>query len=221
MNVVHFYASNLNGVAEGGIASYVRELLKYPSKQFKHRFVGVTRNHQHWVGTWCQLQIEKCLVDFFPALSVNKDYVTYDKGIPLNAKYLLALFLYRSRILKSADILHFHRVELALPFILFKQRHIPIVLTIHGSARHHELVRSHKLFSKPWFNWLYLRIETLILSRVDRVILVNSEGFNHYTSKFLGIKDKFVMVPTFVDCDEFKPMDKLTSRKNFGLDKKD
>ena len=217
LNVLHFYASDLHGVAEGGIASYVRELLKQSKPDFQHKLVGVTRNDEHAPGQWGRMKIEGVELQTLPLFSVDHDHITYEKGMPLNARFLLALFRYRRLILRSADVLHFHRVELALPFVLWKKKGVPVVLTIHGSSRHHEQALGHRLFGKNWFNRLYLALEAFILERVDKVILVNSEGYDHYRQKFSRFSGKFVMFPTFIDFDLFKPCGDGSCRQKFGV----
>ncbi len=220
LRVVHFYASDLNGVAEGGIASYVKELLKHSHDGVRHSFVGVTRAMKHSLGCWGRLSFEGNTADFFPILSVDHQHVTYEKGVPLNARFLWSLFFHRRMIQCSADVLHFHRVELALPFVIFKKKGVPVVLTIHGSSKHHELAKDHGLFSKGWFNWFYLNMEAFVMNRVDKVILVNAEGVEYYTKKFSAIADRFQFLPTFTDLAKFCPMDRLTCRKIFGIDPK-
>lgn len=90
----------------------------------------------------------------------------------------------------QASILHFHRVELALPFVLFKKKGQPIVLTIHGTNKHYGMATTHKLINKGWFNRLYEMIESFVIARVDKVILVSTEGI-----EYLFRKKKFPSKP--------------------------
>ena len=217
INIVNFYAGDMKSVSEGGIASYVKEILKQSNDRITYSLAGVTKNFQNKIGEWSTGVFENTKFNFFPVLSVNDNHITYEKGIPLNLRYLFNLFKYRSKILKKADSLHFHRVELALPFVFKKNK--PVVVTINGNNYDIKIATKHPLFKRKWFRYFFHKLEKFIISRIDKVIFVSYDGLDCYSSKLKNLRDKFVFLPNFIDLNLFLPMNKNKCLDKFNLDK--
>ncbi|MDD5165864.1 MAG: glycosyltransferase family 4 protein [Candidatus Omnitrophica bacterium] len=222
INIVNFYASDLNGISEGGIASYVREILKQSSGRMAYSLVGVTGDIKYKIGDWSSSAFGGTKFNFFPVLYTRGEHITYKGGMPLNARYLFKLFRYRSKILEVADSLHFHRVELALPFILFCKNKKPIIITIHGNNYDIRIAQKHALFRKKWFRYVFHKLASFVIKRADKIIFVSLDAFESYSNIYKNIKGKFSFLSTFVDMDLFKPMDKdkCLQENKLSIDKK-
>ena len=218
INIINFYASDLKSISEGGIASYVREILKQCDARISYSLVGVTKNFHNRVGEWGISEFENRKFSFFPILSTRGDHLTYKKGLPLNAQYLIKLFKYKSEIIKKADSLHFHRVELALPFVLFRRHKVPIVVTIHGNNFALDFFQRHALYNKKWFRYIFHEVEKFVIRRADKIIFVSHEALNIYSNIYKRMKEKFIFLPTFVDMETFKPLEKEKCRQGLGIE---
>lgn len=212
MRVIHIFASDLKSISEGGIASYIREIIKHASSQMDISLVGVTGDSKDAIGEWNSNE----QFNFLPLFYTSQSHITYKRGIPLNAKFLLALWFNKRKILSKNCILHIHRIELALPF-LYSRNKKTIILTIHGFGNAIELAATHPLFCRKWFRKLYYTIESLVIKKVDKIILVSCEGLNYYLTKYPKERNKFIFIPTMVDTNLFRPMDKQILRRRFGF----
>ncbi len=219
MRIVHFYAGDLKSVSEGGIATYIREIFRQSGGETTYALAGVTKNHHDKVGKWNTGTFDDVKFDLFPVLSTDQDHITYKDGIPINARYILNLFKYRSKIMGEADILHFHRAESVIPFLLFFKKRKPIVLTIHSNNYDLKISKKHALFSKRWFRCVFYEMEKFVITRVDKVIYVSLEALQSYSERCTMVKQNFIFIPTCVNADIFKPMDKEKCRAEKGLDR--
>ena len=184
MNITHLLASDLKSISAGGIASYVRGLIRAHRKSgLNLSFVGVTGDREDSIDMWAKKSIDAEDFMFLPVAYTAEKHLTYTKGVPLNAIFLLKLFINRKNIVCASGLLHIHRFEAAIPFLLLK-KNIKIVLTIHGLSRAIEQAKNHPFYSKKWFKRLYYIAEKFVLHRVDKVILVSQEGMDYYVQKY-------------------------------------
>jgi glycosyltransferase involved in cell wall biosynthesis len=220
IKITHFNACDLKSVSEGGISSYLRGLIKHSTKITEYRLVGVTKDNEYRVGSWTKCKLNTVYYSFLPILSVTNDHITYKGGIPLSIKYIMCLFRYRNIISKTSDILHFHRLEFIFPFVWFykKEKRPLIFVTVHGFPKHVEKYKKHSLLKIALIRKLYFLVERYVLLFVDRIIFVSVEAKDYYCKKFPYLINKSEYLPTFVDLDDFKPMDKYACRKKFSLD---
>ena len=112
---------------------------------------------------------------------------------------------------KSA-IIHFHRQDRALPFLLFF-RDNPKVLTIHGMNYEWEWIRNKGII----VGGIFMIIIKFVNKKMDKIILVDEAS-----KKFCKIpSDKVVVIPVGVDTKMFKPMDKNTLREKYKFNETD
>ena len=209
MKVTHLHACDLVTVAEGGIPTHIRQIVTNAQK-VDHRLVGVTKNLEFPLGRWSDMVLLDKLLFFFPILSVKADHLTYTKGVPLNAKYLLALVRYLPKIKRQTEVFHFHRIIMALPLLFTKN---PWVVTMHGTNQHWATVKDHFLFSKKWFRFLFWKLERFVLKRAQKVIFVNEEHLEQYTEMMPYLEDKSICIPNVINLDNFKPLGRVEACK--------
>lgn len=221
IKITHLNACDLKSVSEGGISSYLREIIKHQTKITEYRLVGVTKDNEYRAGSWIKCNLNTMHYSFLPILSVNNDHMTYKGGIPLSIKYIISLFRYRKIISRTSDILHFHRLEFIFPFVWFyKREKTPLIFaTVHWFPKRIEKYKKRSLLKMPLARKIYFLVERYVLLFVDRIIFVSVEARDYYYKKFPHLMNKSEYLPTFVDPDDFKPMDKYACRKKFSLDK--
>ena len=217
MKVAHIYASDLETVSEGGIATYIGELML---NQFEEHvdvaLVGVTGDSGCKLRNWQKVALGEGGYNFLPILHTPGKHLTYQGKMPLNARFIFELWRNRHEILKASEILHFHRAELVIPFMFLKGAR-KFILTLHGASNSLELAAGHSLFNKKWFRRLYYKMEELAIGKADSVMLVSQEGYDYYAGRFPAQKHKFIFIPTFVGKEFFTPVDKQIVRKKYGL----
>ncbi len=217
MKIVNICATDLNDVAGGGIATYVRELIKSSDSGVEVSSIGFTAHRsQERVGAWnCREAGRGKRYQFLP-LFATKAAGNDRLSVPLNLRLLLALSSGKTRLIPPDASLQVHRVELALPLVIGRKR-FPTVLTIHGASKFMEFCPDHPLYSRKWFRECFYRVEGLVLSRVEKTILVTREGYDYYLSKYPSLRNAFVHIPVGVDTEFFKPMNRLDLRKKYGF----
>ena len=136
------------------------------------------------------------------------------RHVPLNIVFAIALIFKRRGILRESDVIHAHRMESALPFVVRKSK--PVVLTVHGSSRDHSFCRTGML------RWRFIRrayeiAEGFVFSRVDQITLVSREAFEYYTSRYSRLRAKFALIPPVLDPAAFDVVDRSIARAYFGL----
>jgi glycosyltransferase involved in cell wall biosynthesis len=128
-------------------------------------------------------------------------------------KFLFNLFLKAPFLdIPESAILHFHRVDRALPFLLFF-RNNPKVLTIHGMNYKWEWIRNKGII----VGCIFMIIIKLVNKKMDKIILVDEAS-----KKFCKIPDnKVIVIPVGIDTEKFKPMDKTALREKYKFNKND
>jgi glycosyltransferase involved in cell wall biosynthesis len=140
------------------------------------------------------------------------------KCIPLKMRkadsidFLLKLFAKIPFLkLSKNSIIHAHRPDIMLPFILFFRRH-PKVCTLHGIPNISIRTRKNILI------WgIYDSIEKWSLTRIDMLIAVNQSTRDYYLKKERDLEDRILVVPVGVDTSVFKPLDRNKLRKKYGF----
>ena len=211
--IVCIYPVDQSGSKIGGIETYIRDFITYAPLDREITLVGISsgKNTSKSIAHLANKKIE-----FYPIFSVNGRENKKSK-VPLNLRYLLFLFLYKRRIIKSGRYFYFHRIEHVLPFI-FSRKRKPIILTVHGSSS-----EAWKIAGKSWiFRFLYSTVEHIVFNKVNNIILVSNEARKDYSKKYPKIKEKFTVVPTWVDLNIFHPIDQneIRAKNNFYIQDK-
>lgn len=201
------FATDFAEVSPGGIATAVRVLVRHLGDRFRPVLVGVGDP-----------------VDFRPVRDILEDREVmrvavvsrqrHPRWLPLNVLFTLRLLTGRERIYENADLIAAHRMESAIPFVLRKRK--PVILTIHGSSGHHQLLKTG-LLSSRLVRAIYDLFERYVLKRVDNVVLVSEAGLSYYIGRYPWLREKAFVVPNGVDLDTFSPIDQRRARLQCGL----
>ncbi len=142
----------------------------------------------------------------YPFVSLSKD-----SGIS-SAGFLARLVSQVTSLDIPRDVIvHTHRPDEAIPFLIFHRAN-PKVVTLHGSHARNVLQEKGQLVGSA-----YCLAERYSLRRNDRVMSVSKANEEFYTRRYPWLGKKLVHVPQGVDADVFKPLDKGQARDRFGL----
>lgn len=142
--------------------------------------------------------------------------------IPIKVKkmtsiYFLIKLMFKAPFLKLSkdSIVHGHRPDFMLPFVLFWRKN-PKVCTLHGIPEIGIKTR------KNFIIWrIYNLIERFTLGRIDKFIAVDQLTKDHYSKKRSSLKDKIEVIPIGIDTNMFKPSDKRKMREYYGFDQEE
>lgn len=201
------FATDFDRASAGGIMTLLRELISRLSGQFPVLFVGVG---DRGAAAAVRQRVGVPSMAVLPVVSPARR----PRWLPLNVLFTLALFRKRGEISRRVDLIHVHRMETALPFVIFKSR--PVMLTVHGSSKFHAMTDTGPLRWKA-VKVLYEVVEGFVFSRADRVILVSGEAYDYYAARHPQWRHKFVVIPNFVEMTEFQPFERAAGRAAYGL----
>lgn len=178
----------------GGIATYTHQLLGYLSKAgIKVTVLGVS-NGNGYRG------VEG--ITFTPVIHKIK-YSGYE--------YLLKLILKAPFLhIPKSVIIHAHHPGNMLPFSLFHKKN-PKILTIHG-----QVLEKIRLKRNIVTRFIYQLVESYVLKHVDIIIAVDEVTGNFYQKRYPWMA-KPKIIPTGIDLDRFKIMDRSAVRKKYGF----
>lgn len=208
VKVAIVYASDFSTTSPGGIAGSLEEVVAQLGDRCE--FVLVCARGAS-VGEDATTHVGGHSLRVIPVISAARKF----RWIPLNLVFTARLFLYRKMVVQSVNIVHVHRMELAIPFLFRKRR--PVVLTIHGSSKHNAH-SSTGLLRWRLVRWLYDLVEGVVLARVDRVICVSRDGLTYYRGRFPHLSGKFLQIPNALNWGNLKPVDRSAARRTYGLD---
>ncbi len=201
----------------GGIETFVRDWIQFVPPDISISVIGVSTDPvQRPVGQWSRLDLRGQTLDFFPVLSVAQE--NQRSRLPFIAKFVWALYRYRSRLIRKPMILEGHRIESLWPFL---GSDFPKILFDHGQS---EFIRTG--FSENrWrhFPRLYRRLETRLIRSVDRICVVNTATAAAYRRRFPDGQDRVRHFSTWVDGHRFFPyalQQKAMHTQRFLLERK-
>lgn len=116
--------------------------------------------------------------------------------------------------LKEDTIIHVHRPDDMLPFVLHHKKN-PKVCTLHG---HYKYVHAYRGLAA---GMTYDAIEKFVLRRTHRLIAVSDEMRDYYATRYPWTARKLCVIPVGVDTDRFRPMDKAEMRRKHGFGQED
>jgi glycosyltransferase involved in cell wall biosynthesis len=150
----------------GGIAGYIRDLIRYAPEGHEFWIVGVEAVDTVPVGRWSTVSVAGKHIRFMPVAFL--DASNQQRRIPHAARFLAGVIRYRPRA--SDALVHSHRAEAgALLTCLFpRERH---VLFIHGDGR--EALRHKTETFWRWFPWLYNAVEAVAARRAAQTIVMS------------------------------------------------
>lgn len=185
----------------------LRELIARLGEQFPVLFVGVGDPGD---GEAVRQRVGAPSMAVLPILSPKRR----PRWLPLNVSFTIALFRKRREICQLADLVHVHRMETALPFVIRKAK--PVLLTVHGCSKFHAWTQTGPL---RWrlIKFLYDIVEGFVFSRADRVILVSGEAHEYYSERHPRLRHKFVVIPNFIEMSEFRSIERAAARTTYQL----
>ncbi len=188
IEVVIVTGRDLSVAESSGSATYMRNLIK----QLKRKEIGVTLLSPAKQGF-----TEKQIVMPYPGKS--------------NFNYLVQLFLLVPFLkLPKNSIIHVHRADEALPFLLFRIRH-PVILTLHGTSDIQVDLRRGRIFGS--FFRLSLRFALRALDASIAVDTISKGKYEKMVPKAPSIRH----IPVGVDTKIFHSGDRSEERKKLGI----
>jgi len=187
------------GPVTGGIDSVIRGEAKWAPADMEVKIIGLSTDPvARPPGRWTQVQIGDRSVPFFPVGVDPAPMVR--KGIPLSVRLAWGALRYRAEILRSCDVLEFHRIEAAIPLMGARRGRNTIV---------HQNMAVLKQ-GKADIRWkrlpaLYFALERRFLHAMDSVFCVRSDACDDYRRRFPAIAERFRFLPTWMDTDLFHP----------------
>jgi teichuronic acid biosynthesis glycosyltransferase TuaC len=177
----------------------------------KHKTVKIlylTNMYPEKPGSYSGIFIKR-EIDELKKLGLSIDYLLVD-GMKNKFSYLNLIPLWK-KLKENYDVVNIQH-SLLLPHILFLKKilrlDVPVVLTLHeGELAKKEREKNIFLWlahSKFWRRPLYRRIDLIIAKNID-------------VYRNLQVSTKYIEIPTGVDTEQFKPMDKKIARKHLGL----
>jgi glycosyltransferase involved in cell wall biosynthesis len=145
------------------------------------------------------------------------DFIPVQGGeVVSNAQYLRSLWKTVFRLQAAPlSIVHAQRPDMLVPFILRKKDFL-LVCTLHGA---HDLAVLDK---KGFFlGWIYDRLQRLAFRHAHWLIAVDQNTRNHYLEKYPWVGERISVIPTGIDLDRFKPMDREALRKKYDFGRMD
>jgi glycosyltransferase involved in cell wall biosynthesis len=132
----------------------------------------------------------------------------------MSSHEFLINLLFKSYFFKisKSSIIHAHRPDAMLPFVLFFRKN-PKVCTLHGLVNKGIFFKKGKLVGT-----IYRLIERYTLKHTDAVIAVSDETKDVYLQKYPWLKDKIKVIPVGFDEKLFRPLNKNKMRRKYEFD---
>lgn len=192
MDVVLIAPINLSSTKPGGIRSYVLNLGKELAKR-NINIILMGFNSQNF-------QDYKCIS------------ITKGKNIS-NIKFSLNLMIKVPFLeIPRSFIIHVQRPDNILPFLIFKRKN-PKIATIHGRKNEKDFSLEKGKFKGHILNI----IDKLLIPRFDKIIAINDDTKEYYTSHFPNLQEKISVIPTGIDSTFFKNV--IVDKNKYGLNK--
>ncbi len=179
----------------GGIPGYIYELINFSlSKNIQIGFIGKIFNYKR---------------------KENLKYYEIQKEVVSTNKTLFNLFI-RSFFIKipKKSVIHAHRPDNLAAFIFFKKR--LSVVTLHGQQAKTVGDRKSKVVRT-----IYNLLEKFALKKTNAIVAVDTITKEYYLSRYPQYENKLHVIPTGVNTDDFKPLNKDVLRKKMGYESYD
>lgn len=198
-----------DGLAPGGILTFIRGLIKSAPPDIDFSIVGLTTDPVHRpVGRWSVVQRSGHATPFFP---VGRDHTPGERSrIPLSVRITAGVSRHRRACSAGCDILEFHRFEPMLPFLRDRR---PMNAFVHQNMN--VLRNAHADILWKHAPGVYFALERQLVPRLASVFCVRGDAVDAYREAFPAIAGRFRFTPTWVDPDVFhavSPTDKAALR---------
>ncbi|MFX0195828.1 MAG: glycosyltransferase family 4 protein [Candidatus Hodarchaeota archaeon] len=201
----------------GGQLSFLHDFIKaVRDTDINIVLVGITTNFDEKVGKWSFRIIGGKRFPFIPVFLNGYKNTSKLPLIPIRLKIFFSMLLNKGKIgVSGFDVLYIHSPELLLPLLL--SRRSKIVVHTHGMWENTSKFSRYKLIRCNLSTKLFHRLVRFMMRKVDKVVVINDQSLNWYRNMFPNQKDKFVFVPTAVDKELFRPLDKNKMRRIYGF----
>lgn len=196
-----FHQIDPDGLLAGGVATFIRGLIKAAPPDIEISIVGLTTDHRRRpVGRWSMLERDGRRIAFFP---VGRDRNPGGRSVvPLSIRMTLGISRHRSACSSDCDVLEFHRFEPVMPFLNDPR---PKNAFVHQNMN---VIHS----SKSDIMWkhmpgLYFAMERRVIPQFGSIYCVRSDAVDAYRANHPAIADRFRFTPTWMDPDVFHPVD--------------
>jgi glycosyltransferase involved in cell wall biosynthesis len=181
----------------GGIASFVRGLVKFAPSDFDLAFVGVTADRPLWPWRW--IEFEGHPLRFLP---VAHGRPGVRSRVPVALRYAASLVIHRRALRLSGWIASFHRpgTDVALRGLgmpMWRVVHLAVedLRTAGSESRWRRMSRALSVIERRGFR------------RMDRVYVVNEAVAERYRHRFPEVADRIRFLPNWADPTIFRPVD--------------
>jgi len=194
-----YYQADPGGLIPGGIDTFIQGIVRYAPSDIRFSIVGLTTDASaRPVGHWTDVSLGRASVAFFP-VGVNPDPGGRSR-IPLSVRLTAGILRYFAHVARNCDVLDFHRIEPALPFVLDGR---PKNAYIHQNM---EVLRGDNVDIR-WSRCpgLYFLLEGFALRRFASIFCVREDAAGAYRRRYPEIAERVRFVPTWLDPETFHP----------------
>lgn len=213
-------ASDFRAHDGGGSQPTIKIFLKHAQERpFEIFLLGMSTTKDEPVGQLSKRAIYGREYPFIPLFYHDTErYANRKPLVPLRIQTFLAYAL-RRRLVDSLDfdILYLNDPQ-HLPFFWSKRQ--PILYHMHNPQGAEITYARYAIARTRGFGYIYDRVVRKILDTADEFIVIDNESYDLYTRKIPGRKERFHLLPTSIDADEFRPIpsfDREEARVRFGL----
>lgn len=214
------FTTDFRGFPPGGGQPTVEIFLKlaepYP---FDVWLLGASTRADEPVGKLSYRRIHGKDYPFIPLLKLDAEKDRDRKPrVPIRVQ-ALAAYIWRRRLVESMkfDVLYLHEPQ-AFPFLWPKRQ--PVLYHIHGTQESAaEFSRYALIRTKPFLHF-YRKAIYAMFRRIDEFIAIDEESYDLYTKLMPYRRDRFHLLPTAIDVEEFRPLpgiERHELRRQFGL----
>ena len=140
--------------------------------------------------------------------TVNKHFLSVCKENETSTyRFVLNLFKKYYKIKNSIIVSYYSPFQ--LPFIFNRNNHIVDILS-------GQVFKQKKSKKGLFFNLIYYLLEKLVLKRTNTIIAVDELTKIEYEKRYHFLKNKINVIPSGVDINRFKPLNKSLIRKKYG-----
>jgi len=190
----------LSASKAGGIGSLIRSFISNAPSDFEFRVIGVADDMEAYsLHCWHKISIAGKEVLFFPTL-----YDGESSLLPLGVRFAYSLYAVLRDLKIEDSVLHFHRPEPVLPFLMHSNLK---VLFIHNSVGVDIEGQSAKQRAKNRIlRVVNSSIEDISIPKVQRVYAVREAFAVDYRARYPGNADCVTAIPTWTDTTTFYPL---------------
>lgn len=213
MEIIMVYPFDPSKIEGGGGIRYVHNLIiNYLDRGIKVKLLGINIVEQQ---TFKHPLFELVVIQEPHKLRIPSLFQQIFVDIIMISHFLIKLMIASFHIRTSDNsIIHAHRSYFLIPFILFCSNTRKI-LTLHMKPLEYVRVEHQNILI--YINKIYKTIEAFCLRKTDYIIAINDDVGATYIQNYPFIKNKIVTIPTGVNLNSFKPLDKTKVRFQYKL----